>query len=259
MSAAVTATSATTPKKMIKPLFYSDRSHPVGAHDVICGKKCEHHVGNRSFRQLVLELAPQYQTTSTRDTKKQIIGVIIDRVRARGGHFVKESDDLTTMELVPPRYIYEKVSHALRSARLVSSNSSTANSSSESSSLARQQQQQQNAQQRQQQDDLLATQQKLFYSYIIAASSSASTSCSDDTSNDSSEDDDDDNNSDDDDDHNTVSSSADTVPRLLVAADRKPRAVVQQQQRPSSSSFGSNSIIDQSTLDLLLALPYNEV
>jgi uncharacterized protein (DUF779 family) len=254
----MSTTTATTPapKQMIKPLFYSDRSHPVGAHDVICGKKCDHHVGNRSFRQLVLEFAPQYQTTSTRDTKKQIIGVIIDRVRARGGHFVKESDVLTTMELVPPRYIYEKVSHALRSARLASSNSSTANSSSESSSSLGQKarQQQQNAQQRQQQDDLLATQQKLFYSYIIAASSSASTSCSDSSSNDDNSDDDDD---DDDDDHNTVSSSADTVPRLLVAADRnKPRAVLVQQQRPSSS-FGSS--IDQSTLDLLLSLPYNEV
>jgi hypothetical protein len=56
--------------------------------------------------------------TSTRETKKQIIETVIQRVTDSGGRFIKESDDQMSMEVVTPQYVYVKVSHALRSSRL---------------------------------------------------------------------------------------------------------------------------------------------
>jgi hypothetical protein len=99
------------------PAVWYYRSHVVNAADVICGKKCERHPGNTDFRKIVSEYKTAYQTTSTRETKKQIIETVIQRVADNSGRFVRESDDLTSMELVPSQYIYEKVSHALRSTR----------------------------------------------------------------------------------------------------------------------------------------------
>jgi hypothetical protein len=104
-------------QKRPDPAVWYYRSHVVNAADVICGKKCERHPGNTDFRKIVSEYQTAYQTTSTRETKRQIIETVIQRVADNGGRFVRESDDLTSMELVPSQYIYEKVSHALRSVR----------------------------------------------------------------------------------------------------------------------------------------------
>lgn len=95
--------------------FY--HNYPVSKHDVICGKKCEKHPGNTAFRKIVTEFSQQYQSTSSRSLKKQIIEQVIGRVHQLGGRFIKENDERTTMVDVSQHYVYEKVSHALRSIR----------------------------------------------------------------------------------------------------------------------------------------------
>lgn len=129
-------------------------SHSVSQHDVICGKKCEKHPGNIAFRKIVLEFSHQYQTTSSRDLKKQIIEQVIARVQAAGGRFIKENDEKTAMVDVTPQYIYEKVSHALRAARPTNAAKAIQESAIERRTSFH---------------DLLATQQRIFSSYQMAS------------------------------------------------------------------------------------------
>lgn len=157
--------------------FYN--SHPVGEHDVICGKKCEKHPGNAAFRKMVLEYRQRYQSTSTREMKKQIIEEVIARVTKIGGRFIK--DDGSTMVDVTSQYVYEKVSHALRSAQPSKAAKALRQSHKERKSGF---------------EDLLATQQKLFYSYLAASSD----------------------NEDDDDSVSTASALEDTVPNVKIAS-----------------------------------------
>lgn len=161
-------------------IFY--HNHPVGRHDVICGKKCEKHPGNTAFRKIVFEFHQQYQTTSTREMKKQIIEQVIERVTQLGGRFIK--DDGKTMIDVTPQYAYEKVSHALRSARPTNAAKAVQESSQERKNDF---------------DDLLSMQQRLFYSYLMAS------------------------NNDDDGDSATSSTSEDTQPRASSKCDAEKR------------------------------------
>jgi hypothetical protein len=157
----------------MQPAIWYYHSHVVDAHDVICGQKCEKHPGNTRFRKIVTEYKTLYQTTSTRETKKQIIETVIQRVTDSSGRFIKESDDKMSMEVVSPQYVYVKVSHALRSSRLSMQQAAllvllppdetatgTEGQPQLSSGAVF--------------DNLLATQQRLFYSSV-----SGSAACSD--------------------------------------------------------------------------------
>jgi hypothetical protein len=232
--------------------LYYYHSHPVGVHDVICGKKCERHPGNIAFRHIVRLHQRQYQSTSTREVKKRIIENIINRVTKakNGGRFIKENDDRTGMEPVPPPYIYEKVSHALRSTTRSSSPCYSPTSLSHPSSTRTMQEEEKKEQQKAATcvfDGLLAAQQKLFYSYLMASSSSSSSSRS--TTNDEELEQFDD---DDDDDQWSVSSSAATAPTTT-----KHRMMRQPQQQLDDRYNGSLRV-DPTTMSVLLGLVHND-
>ena len=102
-------------------------------YDVICGKGSgkgkftQAHHGNKQFRRIVQKYREEYQNTRFRDVKKRITNDIIDAVHQLSGRFIKLDDvdngDLeaaishSLFEEVTYDYQYQKVSHALRSAR----------------------------------------------------------------------------------------------------------------------------------------------
>jgi hypothetical protein len=234
--------------------LYYYHSHPVGVHDVICGKKCERHPGNVAFRHIVRLHQRQYQSTNTREVKKRIIENIIERVTVNnGGRFVKENDDHTGMEPVPPPYVYEKVSHVLRSTTRSSSPCFSPTSSSHPSSTRTMMEEEEKKKEQKKAaatgvfDDLLAAQQKLFYSYLMASSSSSSTSASSTTN--------DDNELEqcDDGDQWSVSSSEATLP---TTTKQHYRMIQQQPQQPFDRCNGM--LVDPTTMSVLLGLVHDD-
>jgi hypothetical protein len=89
--------------------------------DVVCGRsKLAHsHPGNQQFRLLVQKYRDAYKGAKLRNEKKSITKSVIDAVHRQGGRFLMfdHPDEPTSYEEVSFEYKYEKVSHALRSAK----------------------------------------------------------------------------------------------------------------------------------------------
>ena len=90
-------------------------------HCVVFGRdKFAHkHPGNIFFRQLVSELREDYQSTKVRKKKASITRQIINAILSKGGRFLKKSslENTEGWYQVDDVQVYEKVSHALRSAK----------------------------------------------------------------------------------------------------------------------------------------------
>jgi len=94
----------------------------VNAADVICGrdKRTHVHQGNRRFRALVQQYRHQYQSTRRREDKTAATQAVADAVqRSWGGRFLRYEPTASGGRWVElrPAEAYEKVSHALRSAK----------------------------------------------------------------------------------------------------------------------------------------------
>lgn len=91
-----------------------------GAHDVLWGrtKKAHGHQGNAQFRRLIRYYRSAYQGTRVRDEKSRVVRAIIEKVASVGGRFLKCVDDSGDCWYeVGSAQVYDKVSHALRSAK----------------------------------------------------------------------------------------------------------------------------------------------
>lgn len=91
----------------------------IGEHDVLLGRTKEAHSnpGNHEFRRLVHCYRLDYQHARFRKEKNAITYQIIDKVTQLGGRFLKYCAASGTYEPISDADCYEKVSHALRSAR----------------------------------------------------------------------------------------------------------------------------------------------
>ena len=96
------------------------QAHNVREDDVLLGrdKRSHNHVGNKRFRELIHAFRQEYQDTRYRREKSRITQQIIDIiVSIRGGRFLKYDQKQNEWCAVGASEQYEKVSHALRSAR----------------------------------------------------------------------------------------------------------------------------------------------
>ena len=157
---------------------HANTTTTCGAYDVLCGKNSYSNPGNEFFRKLIQKHRDTYRATAVRDQKRRIIETVIDQVHRRGGRFLKSSTSATE---IPHTAQYEKVSHALRSARAPVSTAvqTRADLAGNVSSL-------------------LEKQRQLFAQYCrqqAAADSSAETTDTEDSSLTNEDDDDDDNDS----------------------------------------------------------------
>lgn len=92
--------------------------------DVVCGRNtlARSHPGNRRFRALIQKSGLAYQKSKNRKQKKKITHQVIQAIFSRGGEFLKVCDEPLDeaepcLEVASEEFIYEKVSHALRSCR----------------------------------------------------------------------------------------------------------------------------------------------
>lgn len=83
--------------------------------DVLCGrgKGANNFIGNRRFRELVMQFRDTYSNSSRRADKRVICNQIIDAVRSRGGRFLVKAKHDTWNELEHEKILI-KVSQALR-------------------------------------------------------------------------------------------------------------------------------------------------
>ena len=92
----------------------------IGEHDVLLGrdKRSHSHVGNKRFRELIQAFRKEYQDARFRREKNRItLQIIHIIVSIRGGRFLKYDEPQNEWRAVGRSERYEKVSHALRSAR----------------------------------------------------------------------------------------------------------------------------------------------
>lgn len=90
----------------------------VGQRDVLLGRsrKSYSHSGNVVFRELVSKHVDRYQKKTSRTAKAALLTELVCRVHETGGRFLRYDGDTWTE--VPEKTAKEKVSHALRDARL---------------------------------------------------------------------------------------------------------------------------------------------
>jgi len=103
----------------------SDKHCLVTQNDVLWGRtKLAHgHPGNTQFRRYIKYYRATYQSTKSRDAKSVIIKSIMAAISKAGGRFLRSVDDEgQDWYEVDWAQAYEKVSHALRSARPSSNN-----------------------------------------------------------------------------------------------------------------------------------------
>ena len=103
-----------------QPTCCLDSTCTVKDKDVLWGRtKVAHaHPGNVTFRRLIRQYRSQYQETRIREEKGKVIRTIIAHVVDAGGRFLKcEDENSPSWFEVDPTQTYEKVSHALRSAK----------------------------------------------------------------------------------------------------------------------------------------------
>ena len=88
-------------------------------NDVVCSrdKIAQTHHGNKVFRSLVQNYRETYQSAQRRKDKKAVACGIISMIRGDGGRFLRFDECLSTWFELDEAAVYEKVSHALRSAK----------------------------------------------------------------------------------------------------------------------------------------------
>jgi len=86
--------------------------------DVLCGRhqRSITHPGTRRFRSIIQSYCWKYQTTRNRAKKSMVVKEVISIVQAEGGRFLRENE-ADTWAVLTHEQVYEKVSHALRSAK----------------------------------------------------------------------------------------------------------------------------------------------
>lgn len=102
-----------------KNLVPVDHDDSFSEHDVLWGRtKAAHaHAGNVAFRNMVRQFRFEYQNTAIRDSKAKVVNHIMESIARKGGRFLRSDDEGTNWREVKTAQVYEKVSHALRSAR----------------------------------------------------------------------------------------------------------------------------------------------
>lgn len=98
----------------------------VRDHDVLWGRtKIAHaHGGNATFRRLIRQHREEYQSTRVREEKAKVVRTIMSCISSTGGRFLKSVDDEgKTWFEVDSTQTYDKVSHALRSAKPIKKSS----------------------------------------------------------------------------------------------------------------------------------------
>ena len=104
------------PDPFVKPFDES-----LHEHDVVCGREnwAFNHSGNKQFRVLIQTYREEYQTAKRRNEKARVVNEMIDIIKSRGGNFLKLDSEIDGAGWVAmsAAETYEKVSHALRSAR----------------------------------------------------------------------------------------------------------------------------------------------
>jgi len=89
-------------------------------NDVLCGrdKHATTHPGNRRFRSIIQSNCERYQMAQKRSEKSQISVEVISAVHEAGGRFLRFDEDLACWVEVQKEDVKDKISHALRSARV---------------------------------------------------------------------------------------------------------------------------------------------
>jgi len=92
----------------------------VFENDVLCGRDSHStaHLGNKRFRSIIQSNCERYQRAEKRAEKTQITNEIIAIICNEGGRFLKFDDKLGCWVQVESAYIKDKISHALRSAKV---------------------------------------------------------------------------------------------------------------------------------------------
>jgi hypothetical protein len=110
--------SANPPWTEVSPASSSDDIVPQKV-DILCGRgrEAHGHPGNRTFRLLISFHRDDYQNTKANNyTKSSIIKAVLASIREYGGRFLKKDEQTGMWCDVGDdcKYVYEKVSHALR-------------------------------------------------------------------------------------------------------------------------------------------------
>ena len=94
-------------------------SEDIHPYAVVCGrdKLAQSHPGNKFFRNLVQSHRERYQDAHRRKDKKAVATGIIDTILHHGGCFLRFDDETRSWVELDQAESYEKVSHALRSAK----------------------------------------------------------------------------------------------------------------------------------------------
>lgn len=98
--------------------FYLGTSYQLNAHDVMCGrgKGSLNNLGNKSFRAVIVEHMDTYFRKSRTD-KGGTVENIIDIIRSRGGHFLKQDEKTKEWYDIGDEAAASKVGHAFRDAK----------------------------------------------------------------------------------------------------------------------------------------------
>ena len=87
--------------------------------DVLLGRgaACLRHPGNRLFREIIDKAIPNYEKTSSRAHKAEIITIIYESVISNQGRFLKQDKETKKWHTVEKNHVNEKIAHAIRDRR----------------------------------------------------------------------------------------------------------------------------------------------
>jgi hypothetical protein len=111
--------TANPPLPEVSPASSSDDKVPQEV-DILCGKGKEAlgHLGNRKYRKLISSYRNDYQNPKANNyTKSKITKAVLASIRGKKGRFLKKDEQTDTWYEVDYNLAYDKVSHALRSAK----------------------------------------------------------------------------------------------------------------------------------------------
>lgn len=96
----------------------STTSPDIREYDVLLGRSKVAHgnPGNKRFRELIQAFRCEYQRAKVRQQKTSLVKKIIHMISGKGGRFLKYNEEMGWYQ-VDEQETYDKVSHALRSAR----------------------------------------------------------------------------------------------------------------------------------------------
>ena len=87
----------------------------IKEHDVLCGRggATNNHTGNKRFRSIVAEYQDEYLTAKKKE-KVLIATRVVERIKSKGGRFLKRDQSNDVWVEVPPKKAISKTSQALR-------------------------------------------------------------------------------------------------------------------------------------------------